>query len=103
MVGSTAQLVDGQVVISRHPVDELPRLSLQGPGRRRDGIDLGAVAGGQHHNFIDVRGPAGIVHRFAHLLRRKSDALAHVHASGVMVDAEGNKVHVLGFRSQSVG
>jgi hypothetical protein len=67
-----------QVVVVGHPVDELRALSATGVPRGHDGVELRAVAGGEHHDLVDVPVLQAVVHRLGHLLRGKGHALAHL-------------------------
>jgi hypothetical protein len=94
VVGGARAARRRQVVVVGHPVDELRALSDKRAPFGHHGVELRAVAGGQHHDLVDAHVDAGIVHRLGHLLRGKRDALAHLDCGGVVIDAEGNEIHL---------
>ncbi len=94
VIGSAAQFIAGQVVVVGNPVHQLRRLLGAPRGLRHHGVKLGAIAGGQDHDLVQPRVLTGVLKRFRHLLRRKRHPLAHFDAGRVVVDSEGNEVHI---------
>ena len=95
VVGRAAQFLRRQVVVAGHPVGELQGLVGGLDALRHDGVQLGAIAGGQDDHLLYPTRLTGVGQGFTHLLRRKGDTLAHLDGGRVVVDTQGDQVHDL--------
>ena len=88
------------MVVVGHPVNQLDCLLGQYAAGRGNGVNLGAITGGEDHNLLQSCRAAAVRQGLAHLRRSKGHSLAHLEVGGIDV-VQGGFDRVLVFTSQS--
>jgi len=92
-------LILAQVVNAGHQIFQRQPLVIRQPAQQAgiaavaEGVNLGAIAGGEDHHLIKARCLAGVIQHLRDFFRRKRHPFPQCYGSGVMIDAQHGKMH----------